>query len=1370
MDTEAEAGPSQGLVSKWHQKEKIKTSAVALVVCLNIGVDPPGVLKISPCARKHCWLDPGAMPAQKALDCIVKNLQAQYERWQPRAKYRHCPDPTVENVRKTCTTLRRFAKNERVLFHYNGHGVPRPTNNGEIWVFNSQYTQYIPLSIYDLQTWVGSPVIYVLDCPSAGTIVNSFKAFMEQGKRDAGAVGYSPFACHTGDPMKDIILLAACRANETLPQDPELAADVFTACLTTPLKVALRWLLPRSLVRDQTLTADMVDNIPGYPSDRKTPLGELNWIFTAITDTIAWNVLPRDLFQKLFRQDLLVASLFRNFLLAERIMSASGVMPISYPRLPPTYQHPMWQSWDMAAEQVLAQLPTLLQQSQQNTFKPTTFFAEQLDAFRLWLKQGSRHKPPPRQLPIVLQVLLSPVHRLCALELLNGFLELGTWAVDLALSVGIFPYVLKLLQTTTPDLQHTLISIWAKIMSLDSACQVDLVKDNGHLYFVHFLESAMEPGQADLKALAAFILAVMCRKHPKGQLVCVEGGLLSILGKLLVQVTQDTPPALANMWKWVSMCIGSVCEDRPEAIVKALQESLPEVLTRFLQVGDPEVRAAAVFGMGAMIQSEHSNMDGVGPEWIINERAIASRLLLALYDGSPMVRSELAIALLRLVMKPGHAMFLEGHLTKFQESAAQQVRALQRHFSPGPTAWQPGSSSAPTSPSSRVDAQSEVLRWAVNNAQQSYSDSRSDDGMIASGGRLPEDLSEMLTGPQGVSDVEKHPFSLYFQAEDDSDGTEEARGTDTGVYAHIVEAIYLLATDPAPEVASIGRHVLHVLHWELIPAGGDKRRIGRHRHSYSAPHMQSTGSLRSRWKTVFSSFSSAASSRTVSDSGSSQHDAQEQAQQLQVHLDVMSKHCQRAPHTLKKLEDHSAGMGGSLHHLLRGSRGVHGSAEQGLGQDGLPESLVFKLCRERIAQSSQMQAPANHAPSGSISQGWPPPIPPPGHTRQNSKSLSSSQLQHSRAHKVKDKVVNIETGAESIGFVLFDSEEPLVCAADRQGTVHVMDYCRNTPVNCFHVGAGVKNGSKDVDLLPTDPVSVFPLNGDRLDMLMICSADGAVRIWKGCTSPSEAQIVSAWQSVRVTLPPEFVLQPAAFEYQSSSGDLFSSGGGNPGMVNRWNLEYGIQVHQIPVDKDFRPSVDVLRTFPVTPDILAAGCSDGLLKIFDLRAPNGAMGSMRPFSHQHPIAGMCTSTSGLQERLAIVSQGGAMKLLDLRGFGGGEPHLDMGVVKTFQAHSSGGVSALAAHRRVPLLASGTLQPVVKFWTFDGDQIGAVRPRRQGLDGAQGPVTCVAFHPHKNMLVSGGKGSVCAIYSLGGARESATLADVASAGEESSIATD
>ena len=37
--------------------------------------------------------------------------------------------------------------------------------------------------------------------------------------------------------MKEVILLAACGAGEVLPQSPDLPADVFTACLTTAIKV-----------------------------------------------------------------------------------------------------------------------------------------------------------------------------------------------------------------------------------------------------------------------------------------------------------------------------------------------------------------------------------------------------------------------------------------------------------------------------------------------------------------------------------------------------------------------------------------------------------------------------------------------------------------------------------------------------------------------------------------------------------------------------------------------------------------------------------------------------------------------------------------------------------------------------------------------------------------------------------------------------------------------------------------------------------------------------------------------------------------------------------------------------------------------------
>jgi hypothetical protein len=93
----------------------------------------------------------------------------------------------------------------------------------------------------------------------------------------------------------------------------------------------------------------------------------------------------------------------------------------------------------------------------------SSFFTEQLTAFEVWLQFGGcdgghagGHDGScgPEQLPIVLQVLLSQVHRLRALELLKRFVDLGPWACNRALTVGIFPYVLKLLASPAVELRQ----------------------------------------------------------------------------------------------------------------------------------------------------------------------------------------------------------------------------------------------------------------------------------------------------------------------------------------------------------------------------------------------------------------------------------------------------------------------------------------------------------------------------------------------------------------------------------------------------------------------------------------------------------------------------------------------------------------------------------------------------------------------------------------------------------------------------------------------------------------------------------------------------------------------------------------------------
>ena len=55
--TQAIAGEEQA-AQTWRMRERMKTVSVALVICLNVGVDPPDVTKTEPCARQECWVDP----------------------------------------------------------------------------------------------------------------------------------------------------------------------------------------------------------------------------------------------------------------------------------------------------------------------------------------------------------------------------------------------------------------------------------------------------------------------------------------------------------------------------------------------------------------------------------------------------------------------------------------------------------------------------------------------------------------------------------------------------------------------------------------------------------------------------------------------------------------------------------------------------------------------------------------------------------------------------------------------------------------------------------------------------------------------------------------------------------------------------------------------------------------------------------------------------------------------------------------------------------------------------------------------------------------------------------------------------------------
>ncbi|CAH0701504.1 unnamed protein product [Spodoptera exigua] len=676
----------------WRVKEKYKTHCVALVLCLNVGVDPPDVVKTQPCARLECWIDPQSLSASKALESIGHALQSQYERWQPRARYKQSLDPTSDEVKKLCCSLRRNAKDERVLFHYNGHGVPKPTAQGEIWVFNRAYTQYIPLSMYDLQTWMGAPSLYVYDCSNAGVIVDNFKQFAEQHEREyevSGRDSSTPAAVCVGarsqctsvgqaqlnskeegttlpPPVsyKNCIQLAACAAGQSLPMNPELPADLFTACLTTPVKMAMKWFV----LRERTRVAppdvhDLIDKIPGQVTDRRTMLGELNWIFTAITDTIAWSSLSPELFQQLFRADLLTASLCRNFLLADRILRSYNCTPVSSPALPSLAAHPLWAAWEHTLDLALAQLPRL-HGPEPAEYTHSPFFRDQLTAFQVWLdlgkckQRGRRLGPPagaaaavsvsagradraaPAQLPMVLQVLLSTLHRVRALRLLCRFLALGAWAARAVLNVGIFPYMLKLLQASAPDLRPSMVYIWAKIIAVDPSCQVDLVNAKGHKYFLSVLQDPSV--DSEHRTLAAYVLAGIVDNYPAGQEAALQSGkqVMRVVsqGSMISICLEQLNDGSARLAQWACVCLGRLWRGFDAARWAGVRDLAHEKLFPLLARPQPELRAACAFALGSFVaagaaRSEHANAldQQVGVQ-------LAARLPC---DASPLVRHEI---------------------------------------------------------------------------------------------------------------------------------------------------------------------------------------------------------------------------------------------------------------------------------------------------------------------------------------------------------------------------------------------------------------------------------------------------------------------------------------------------------------------------------------------------------------------------------------------------------------------------------------------------------------------------------------------------------------------------------------------------------
>lgn len=1235
-------------VQEWRMKDRLKTVSALLAVCLNIGVDPPDVIKTNPCARMECWIDPTGNDAPPssgggANPQIGKNLQTQYESLSMRTRYKLVMDPSIDEMKKYCQTMRRTAKDERVLFHYNGHGVPKPTGAGEIWVFNRSFTQYIPISLYDLQSWLGAPGLFVWDCSAAGLIIKNFHPCVKKHENDQ-------IEARRRDPQaplmnwSDCIHLAACREDETLPTNPDLPADIFTSCLTTPIEMAVRFfILQNPLPGGPTLAEGR--NIPGKISERRTPLGELNWIFTAITDTIAWNCLPKPLFKKLFRQDLMVAALFRNFLLAQRIMRKYHCRPQCYPEIPDTHDHSLWQSWDYALEMILTQLPTLIQQSKENKeleYQHSEFFAHQLSAFEVYLGQGAMEQKIPEQLPIVLQVLLSQVHRLRALILLGKFLDLGPWAVNLALSIGIFPYVLKLLQSQAIELKPVMVFIWTRILAIDQSCQADLLKDNGYAYFINIIspQTGIPVGNmAEHRAMCAFIIAMFCKDFRPGQNVCLNTNP-ELIDSLLSHLSDMENPLLRQH---SCLCISMLWFDFPEAKWQGIRSQAHMRLCDLALDPVPEVRTAMLHALTSFLGIPDVT-DLVARE----EETIASIILAMANDGSVMVRKELLVF---------HSTFIARYKHKFIVTAYEQFLEENNLQASG------GATTPPMNNSTETNGFGEHKR--------------------SMSGYFPP-----MEAIQPAS-----PAQATHMAHSDYDSTV-SRNT---VYSAMWKQVIILSADPHPEVSRNATIILDNVLSALFdsPLGpsvhqildGMSIRPGRSSHVPPTPldtsaRYQETGprtplappsptpSQESKRDGYFSAglrrtASMAASIKNLASFGVTKNqdgraEHSQQSQSMRGHGPLPSRPRSQVPSDWTKPPDANDPQPSRSRNPPAKVPTVRWFEPRDLSQPPvIPLQSTFFTWSASYFREPQMR-PSEADEPGSLDYNerlW--------RRNRNDKIIGSTQPLKDMAGTGRwDVPAGILTNSAPPMKMVFHQFEDHLAVSDDRDTVTIWDWHHERQLSRFSVGNPRSSRISEMRFI----------NEDDQALLMTGSSDGVIKIFRNYESQKNVELVASYRAL-TDLVPSTHNAGLVFEWQQGQGRVLVAG--DLRVIRVWQAGSELSVADIPARSG--SCVTSLTSDQVEGNILIAGFGDGAVRVYDQR--NRPAESMVRVWKEHKswIVGCHLQRGGMRE-LISAERSGTVRLWDIRN------EKSVGVIKGRSDGGMGTTRTLSVHEHAPVFAT------------------------------------------------------------------------------------
>lgn len=485
--------------------------------------------------------------------------------------------------------------------------------------------RYIPVQIFNVLSWAGPLSVFVWDTKNAGRLIDA--AILEAQEIDRQlqeAANANPEVAKTHPAIyaQSQVHFAACKADQTLPEIPGLPSDLFTACLLSPLKVAMLHynlqIFPVSSLdtchqRSAAYMQALWDSMSSKLRSRLS--SELN----AILLTIAWKGLDSTTYQKIFGQSQIISKVAAGFVLAQRVLGTYGVTPQSSPSIPCQNNHPLWSTFDLILENLFEQLPPIEQLEEtewEEDIHMLSFMSDQLQVVMnasAGLTRATQTTSGLSRLPIILQAANTEGLRVKACTALDSCLEnLNLASLVSAVNGGVLEVATQLLNLEDPDIHSQVISIWASLIRHRGAIKQlanpvntsERVSHIKHLvFFLNSLETSLDqglPSSNDQIVECAAIISTIASHITKRQAPVFLQRSLALVTKML---EYEAAPLVVQ---WGALLFAELLNgfDPEDAGVETTLLDIKRKILSLTRDNSVETRAAMFYGLGYWLRCE----------------------------------------------------------------------------------------------------------------------------------------------------------------------------------------------------------------------------------------------------------------------------------------------------------------------------------------------------------------------------------------------------------------------------------------------------------------------------------------------------------------------------------------------------------------------------------------------------------------------------------------------------------------------------------------------------------------------------------------------------------------------------------------------